>query len=96
MTIQTQPTGRGVSGVPCIRLIAAAIVCAWMDAVGVMESTYNTRLHGEAYKKDAQEWVQGSDQYTHWMEILGLSPDLKPEGLLEEYGPALLSFLEWE
>jgi len=95
VTIQMQPIGKGIAGAPCLRLITAAIVCAWMDAVGVMESTNSTRLNGEIYMHNAQTWLQESEQYVHWMELLDLSPDLKPVGLLEKHGPALLSFLEW-
>ena len=78
-------------------LIAACIVLAWMDSVGRLESTFYTRKNRVGMMCMAQDWINGTiecddipnGRYKHWMELLDLSPDLKPEELVKDYGNAL-------
>lgn len=83
-----------VAGTGCIRMIAAATMLAWLDAVGKM-GTYRDKGYRRFWRKRAQEWIQG-EQYRSWMEYLDLDPELRPEELLEEYGAVVEELLDAE
>ena len=83
-----------VAGAGCFRMIAAATFLAWQDAVDNM-GTYRDGAYQSAWRIQAKKWIS-SEQYSGWMELLDLDPDLLQETLLKEYGAVVMVVLNGE